>query len=343
MKKAKDAKAAANHTSSGSPVEKVVNDEEDDDVSANYIYDRSRKTSLFDFHFPESDNTNSDSVPVKFEDPKVFPKLSAVNEPDTVGKVDNLWVDKEAWERNHLESESKESTSIELKDKPVVAKERENHQENKAIAEKSRTFIQKTAEDVQLSRIKEMFLKFYPEIADPSLECAYKILNRCQTYCIKINVFHSRYNFYFEEIGSSNSYFMNRMKGFYELTGKDLKVQKCEHFTSGLWVAIKVGAWWLRARIISIDPINQDQVKCFFVDSGIKCNVNKSDIEYLIKAFLSQPINLFKGTTKINPANQCRRNEELEQEAFNAVAGKKVMIRVNQHDEIKNVYEIGTA
>lgn len=333
VKKAKDPKVSACQTFISSPTEK---EEGDDEITANYIYDRTKKTSIFDFHFPDIDR--SCAAPVKFEDPAVFPKLS--DESETVVEK-KWWVDKEALTKTQNEAK------IEKTPKPAeaaVALENHEHQEIDAIHAESLSNTKKPDDAPQMARVKDMFLKFYPEIVvDASLECATKMLKISEINCIKINVFYSRYQFYFEEISTSHSYFMHCMKEFYELAGNDLKVQKEEHFMQGMLVAIKAGEWWLRAKILSVDPSNQDQVKCLFVDCGIECNVNKSNIEYLIKAFICHPINCFKGSSKINPGDLTGTNEAMNRRAFDAVAGKKLMIRINKYDPVKNVYEIETA
>lgn len=314
----------------------------DDEFAADYIYDRSKhKSSLLDF---VEENGDMDDWTMQYEDEEVhiddsqmFPKLSTDDNASMEEKMSS-WVTQTA--ALNIQEELQKPASPPKPTGAVLKRRDPSTSSCSTSVSISSDDSEKRAAEVKPATVSfnhEMFIEFYypKRVLSTQAEIPTRRLKCTDIHNIRINVFHSREQFIFEDICPSHSYFMHQFTSFYNKEGDVLKIREVQRLTKKLLVAVRAGNWWLRAKIISVED---DMVNCCFVDSGVVHEVRRSEVSYMMQMFLAHPLNSFLGSCIRKPELRNDLQENLK--LFNAMAGKRHTVKIHQHDQKTGVYEI---
>jgi hypothetical protein len=184
----------------------------------------------------------------------------------------------------------------------------------------------------------QLLFNLYPEILnDQNTFDQKELLKINETHQIRLSLIYSSNQFYFQCMNKQYSCFMNKMKQFYD-SSKDLMTLSCGDLKIGLFVAVAVGPWYLRAKIQAYLNI-QNQLKVIFIDLGIEKLVNLSLAFSLIQEFIRFPINLHRGSFII-PSKINRSFPSNPTEFFKLIADKVFTIIIKNYDKESNAYEL---
>lgn len=183
----------------------------------------------------------------------------------------------------------------------------------------------------------KLFFSLYPEVVfDEKIQARNEILDLNDHYLVKLTVVHSPMQFYFELINNQHSYFMNKMRKVYDAS-RDVLAISSNDIKLGMLVAVEVGTWWLRAKILCV-PNQKNLLKVVFIDSGVEHLVDLSSVCFLIKDFIHHPVNVHKG--RRSNWNERLFDDSASRNFFKVVADKILSIKFKNFDHTRNVYEI---